>query len=193
VTFQIQKRGGPQVEALATRFGIRRDAITGLEEVVFPVAVVGRKDVLCAAGATVAAVAAVRSMVMLLNPAGSGILTIIHDIYLNRTDAGTISISISNTALETANTTNIVTLERVVGNQPAPITQLFVGDQASQGTVIMNIRTDGTGQMPHVDFRRQGSEFDGIMLSPGRGILTNPSADNIGNTTSFLFSERLIP
>jgi len=193
VTFQIQKRGGPQVEALATRFGVERNSITGLEEVAFPVVQVDRVDVLCCAGATVAAVSAVRSMVGLFNPAGSGIWTIIHEIWLERTTAGTISLAVTSALLETTNSTNIVVLERTTGNQPAPVTILTTGDQASVGTVVMNLRSGGDATMPHINFRRSGAQFDGIVLKPGRGIITNPSADNVGNTTSFLFSERLIP
>jgi len=189
----IQRRGGPQVEALQDRFGVRGAAEdTELIDAVLPVAVVPRLDNLCGGGAALAGVASERSMIQLFNPVGSGITIILHRFWYALATAGTFSIRMHNTALTTL-ATEIDVLNRTLGNQPEPSGQVRTLAGTGVGTVSLQMRVTPANLSIPYELGRPGEDYKwaGLSLAEGRGVNLVPSVDNITATAAFLWSERI--
>lgn len=189
----IQRRGGPQVVALFDRFGVK----TGPQDVdlidaVLPTAAVPRLDNLCGGGEDVAADVGNRSLLQLFNPVDSGVVVIVHRLWISLTVAGTAGIRMHNTALATAGS-SLDVFNRVVGNQPEPSGQLRTLQGAAVGSTSLIWRLDTANRSVEFDVSRLGDtqKFAGLSLQQGTGAVITPSADNVGMRGGFLWSERI--
>jgi len=188
----IQKRGGPQVAALLRRFGVGgQQPIDELIDAVLPVAEIPRLDVLCGGGGNVGASASDRSMIQLFNPVGSGVICILHRVWLSVGAAVTLSIRPATAAI-TTNVTSLYQLTLVKGNQPEPSCQVRTAQGNAAGTAGLEWEMTDVDEMKEWDLGRRGNnEHEGPSAEEGRGFTIIPAADNIAVLATFLWSERL--
>ena len=187
----VQRRGVPQAEAVADRFGQGRlGAPTELPATIFPVAKVARVDIPMMGTATVVAVAANRSMVQLFNPVGSNTDLLVKRIWAACASVNTLGLFTHDTALLTLSPLSGSMVRQEGSNQVAPIGQVrsvaaaAVGSQIGAFTLIAD--TPDTFEF----YTGDGDQFDGFVIQPGRGILMAPSGDNITLRTTYEWLER---
>lgn len=192
---EIQRRGGPQFDALVKRFGVKTTGVpVELGEFILPVGEVPRLDVLCGGGDTIAAEAAKRSQVQLFNPPGSGVTVILHRIWIALSASEIVTLRMHNTALADAGAFTPLILNRTAGNQPQPSAQIRTLKDAGLGTIAMFWPMVVAGlDYREIHLERVGAVqvFEGPSLAEGRGFNIVPSADNIGLTATFEWSERI--
>lgn len=187
----VQRRGVPQAEALADRFGQQSlGAPTELPPLILPIAKVARVDLPCMGEGLMVALAANRSMVQLLNPAGSNTDLLVKRIWASAPANANIQVKTHDTALATL-LTSLAALVRQEGtSQVAPIGQVRRTQGAAVGTTFALI-TVVSGVTESLNFDvGDGEEFDGIVLQPGRGILCDPGSDNVQMIATFHWLER---
>lgn len=187
----VQRRGVPQAEAVADRFG--QEALgspTELPAVIHSMAKVARVDLPAMGGTTVAALAANRSMIQLLNPAGSNTDLLIKRIWLSTNAAAVLGIRTHDAAL-TGLLTSLASLVRQEGtSQVAPIGQLRSQQGTSVGSSFAFVTVPANVTLPMEFLVGDGEHFDGAVLQPGRGILVAPNNDNFQITATFKWLER---
>lgn len=189
----IQRRGGPQVQTLLERFGLRMAAQdVEIPEIVLPVASVPRLDNLCMGVAQVNPSVAERSLVQLFNPATSRVTVIIHRIWVALGAADEVSFRTNAIALADAETT-LAVVNRKIGNQPEPVALIRSLQGSASGSTVGIWRLDTAARSVEFNLNRiaDNQEFSGVSLARGRGFMIVPQADNIGNTVTFLWSERI--
>jgi len=189
---EIQRRGGPQFSALLRRFGITSPH-PGVEVVheVNAVAPIPRLDNLCVGTADIPSNAA-RSAVQLFNPVGSGVIVILHRVWMAVSGATSVTLRVHNTALADA-VGNLQVMSRTLGNQPSPSCQMWSAEAASVGTVAMKFDLDIADRTYEWDLGRVGDdqEFAGPSLAEGRGILMVPGANTTAFNAGYYWTERL--
>lgn len=189
----IQRRGGAQFQRLLKRFGVSRTIVGAqVAEDVVVTASVPRLDLQCAGNASLAALAANRSMIQIFNPVGSGITVILHRLWTSLGAAGIVRLLTHNTALADA-VTSLAVMERALGNQAEPAAQLRSARAAAVGTVVQAWELDTASRSYEWDLSRFGGvyDFEGPSLAEGRGLLLSPSIDNLAMIIGFLWSERI--
>lgn len=188
---QVQRRGVPQAQAIAERFG--QEALGGSTELppwIIPMAKTTRLDLPCMGHGLMAALAANRSMVQLFNPGDTNTDIYLQRLWCSSTADGNIQLKIHDTALTTNLSTNVALWRREGTSQPRPVAQVRKVQGASVGTVFGLVEVlDNVSQL--VDFRLgDGQQHDGLVLQPGRGILLNPGGDNLQINVMFHWLER---
>lgn len=190
---EIQRRGGPQVEALLRRFGVK-NVPPGFEviDTVLPVAEVTRLDNLCGGGIEIAGLAANRSIVQLFNPRGSGVILILHRVWVSLEVAGVTGLRTHDTPLATL-VTSVGVLNRTRGNQPQPSGEIRSAQSGSVGADVIPWRVAVADETIEIPLGRLGGDqsFVGPSLAEGRGFAMVPSADDVRAGVSFLWSERI--
>lgn len=186
----VQRRGVPQTEAVASRFG--RDQLGAPVEilnVIIPVAKVTRVDQPAMGGTTVAALAANRSMIQLLNPAGSNTDLLVKRIWLSSNAAIVVGLRTHDAPLSGL-LTSLGSMIRKEGSQVSPIAQLRSEQGTSVGSNLAFFTLDTNTNLTLDLTVGDGEEFDGLVIQPGRGILLAPNNDNTQITGSFQWLER---
>jgi len=165
---------------------------TELLNTVVPVAAVPRLDNLCGGGLTQVAVAGERAMVQLFNPVGSGITATLYRFWVALESGGIFSLRLHNVALADAET-QLQVYNRTLGNQPEPSAQIRSLNGSGVGDTTMEFRIATAVQSQEFNLARIGDDqrWAGLSLAEGRGVIVVPSTDDINNTTSFLWSERI--
>lgn len=187
----VQRRGVPQAEAIAARFGQETlGSPTELASGILPSAKVTRVDWPMLGGVEVAALAANRSMIQLLNPAKSNTDVFLKRIWFSRSSAGAINIRTRNATLLTLATSSASLFRQEGTSQIAPIAQIRTAQSAAVGGNIATYELEAD-IMELITFEvGDGQEFDGFLLQPGRGFLVAPDADNIAIRATFHWLER---
>lgn len=187
----VQRRGVPQVNVLAERFGQETlGAPVELPPFILPVAKVPRTDPPAMGGTAVGALAANRSMIQLLNPASSNTELLVKRIWASAGADATVNISTHDAPLATLATTRASMIRREGSNQTVPIGQIRHTKGAAVGSVTGFFFHEGQTGFT-LDFSTgDGDHFDGFVLQPGRGILLDPGADNITMRATFEWLER---
>ena len=190
----IQRRGGPQLASLLRRFGVqKRPPESQIYPDILPVAQVPRLDNLCGGTKRVTALAANRSLVQLFNPSGSGVVVVLHKLWISLGAAGRVSIRTHNIALADA-ATALGVLNRIRGNQSEPSAQMRSLQGTSIGNDILAWPLDVVDKPYEFNVQRMddSQEFFGPSLSEGAGFTVTPSSDNVELSVSFLWSERIV-
>lgn len=174
----VQRRGVPQAEAVAERFGQGSlGAPTELLAGILPVAKVTRVDQPAMGGVEVGALAANRSMIQLFNPAGSNTDLLLKRLWISSGATGTVNLRTHDTALTnvSAFTASMIRLEG--SNQIAPIGQIRSVQATAVGATMAFYRVI-TDVVLEINFiLGDGEEFDGFVIQPGRGLLVAPGSD----------------
>lgn len=189
----VQRRGVPQAEAVAERFG-QEDLghPTELHEGIFPIAKVSRVDLPAMGGVAVAALAANRSMVQLFNPARSNTDLLIKRIWMSSLTDQTINLRTHDNALPNLAPFIGVMVRQEGTNQKGAVGQVRSLQGAAVGTTI-GIWQVLANVLELVDFMvGDGEHFDGLILQPGRGVLLSPSVDDAVMRATFQWLEREI-
>lgn len=192
---EVQRRGGPQYEELEARFGVHgaNTESATLEPTIQAVAFVPRLDNLCGGFAQVAASAAKRAIIQLFNPIDSGVLLILHRAWISRETPGSITLRAHNTPLTTL-VTNSDVLSRTLGNQPEPSGQMRTQVVAAVGDISLGWELDIALRSYEIDLTRLGDEnrYAGPSLAEGRGLQFVPGTDDVDQTVTMMWSERVI-
>jgi len=190
---EVQRRGVPQAEAVAERFGQERlGTPTELADGILPIAKVARIDLPAMGAVTLAALAANRSMIQLRCPAGSNTDLQVKRIYVSSPTAVTINLRTHDNALPTLVSSSGVLVRQEGSNQVGVVGQVrTLRGSAVGGTIgIFEVLAD---DVQLIDFQvGDGEHFDGLILQPGRGILVSPAIDNIEIQATFHWLERQV-
>jgi len=189
----VQRRGVPQAEAVADRFGQQSlGAPTELFRGILPVAKVARVDLPSIGGIGVGGLAANRTMVQLFNPSGSNTDLMLKRIWVSSNTTGTLLLRTHDTALTTNQASKASMLRQEGTNQVQPIGQIRSVQGSAVGTSISfyKVIADTTFAL---EFRvGDGEHFDGFVIQPGRGILMLPDADDRSLTIVYQWLERQV-
>lgn len=186
----VQRRGVPQAEAVAERFGQEAlGAPTELASGILPIAKVARVDRPSMGATNVSALAANRSMIQLLNPAGTNTDLLLKRIWASSSATGIMQLSTHDAALASLVTT-VASMVRQEGSQFAPVGQVRFAQGAVVGSQIGSLALTADTLEKFEFMTGDGDHFDGFVLQPGRGILVAPASDNVGMTATFEWLER---
>ena len=189
----VQRRGVPQAEAVAERFG--NESLGAPVEVlpgIIPVAKVTRVDIPMMGTTTVAALAANRSQIQLFNPAGSNTWLILKRMWVGTGGGTTLNLKTHDTALTTLASTIASMLRQEGSSQVAPVGQVRQVQGAAVGSQIGLAAIQANITEFFDFFTDDGEEFNGLVIQPGRGILVSPNADNVEMKAMFQWSERQV-
>lgn len=189
----VQRRGVPQAEAVADRFGQQSlGAQTELLSGIVPVAKVARVDLPMIGGIGIGALAANRSMIQIFNPAGSNTDLLIKRIWVSSGTTGTLLLRTHDTALTNLATGTGSMVRQEGSSQVAPIGQIRSVQGAAVGTSIGVVKVIEDATLPLEFFLGDGEHFDGFVIQPGRGILISPDTDNRSLAATFEWLERQV-
>jgi len=193
---EIQRRGGPQVDALLDRFGIQGPrANVPLVDTVSPVAVVPRLDPLCMAQHTIAAVASQFAHSQLFNPVGSGVILRVKRVWTD-TPGAQFAMTLHNVALGAVSSTGAI-LNRVVAGQRNSSGQLrFLSTTSEFGTRI-GVWHGGASSIASYKLEFDAWDGDNVdslpTLGEGTGMICRSVATNQAWQWTWMWSERLNP
>lgn len=176
----VQRRGVPQAQVVAERFGQESlGAPVELPSRILPIAKVPRVDLPAMGTATVGPLAANRSMVQLMNPTGSNTDLILKRTWVSANAAASIQLSTHDTPLTDLETDTASLYRQEGSSQLQPVGQIRSVLGASVGDRFGSFRVP-QDELELFEFDQgDGEHFDGIVISPGRGILMDPGADNV--------------
>jgi len=190
---EVQRRGVPQAEAVAERFGqATLGTPTELADGILPIAKVTRVDLPAMGAATLTALSANRSMIQLRCPAGSNTDLQVKRIWVSSPTAVTINLRTHDNPLTNLISNTAVLVRQEGTNQVGAIGQVrTLKGSAVGGTIgIFEVLAD---ELHLIDFQvGDGEHFDGLILQPGRGILVSPVLDNIEIQATFHWLERQV-
>jgi len=187
----IQRRGGPQFEALLRRFGIKSTPDAEIADDITSVASVPRLDYPCMGRKLVTGTSADRSQVQVLNPANSGIISHVHRVWVASEAADTIELTMRDVALVT-NDFGIV-VWRPDGTQPNPATQFRSASATEVGTIFMTQACDIAARTYVVELDSAFGDYEhpGVALDEGSGMVVQSGTDDLNLDVSIFWSERL--
>lgn len=187
----VQRRGVPQAQALAERFGQESlGASVDLPPSIFPAAKVTRVDYPAMAGVDVAGLAANRSNIQLLNPVGSGTDLIIKRVWASVNPTESITFRTHDTPLTTLISTVTSMVRQEGTSQVFPVGQLRTAQSAAVGSTVSFVQGLANDTLFFNFEFDDGEEFNGFVLQPGRGLLIAPNADNIRMRATWMWLER---
>lgn len=187
----VQRRGVPQAEQVAIRFGQESlGAPTFLPSFIQPIAKVAWVDRPAMGGLEVAALAANRSMIQLINPPGSGIDIYVKRLFVNLSAQGGFTLRTHNFNLTTLATTIAMMVRQRGATQFAPIGQIRSVQGAAVGGAFGSFGVLDDDPL-ELDFQiGDGQHFDGLVLQESRGILVAPDGDNLAIRATYHWVER---
>ena len=188
----VQRRGVPQAEAVAARFGQETlGPPAEISSLIQPSAKVTWVDQPAMGGLNVGALAANRSMIQLINPSGTNTDLYIKRVWVSLAASGGFTVRIHNTALTTLSTSVNSMIRQEGSSQVFPVGQIRSVQGAVVGTAFGSWGDVAGSREPLALSGDDSQHFDGLILQPGRGILFAPDGDNLSIRVTYHWFERL--